>query len=77
MFIQLVLFEWIPTDEKKLKVELQHQIYGVSIYVKCRGDYIVVGDMMFSLTLLHYIKGEQGSRFEKVNENKFFLMESF
>lgn len=63
MFLQVRLFEW--TAEKELRLECSHFNNIVALFVKTKGDFIVCGDLMRSLTLLQY-KTMEGS-FEEVN----------
>lgn len=60
--LQVRLFEW--TAEKELRLECSHFNNIVALYVKTKGDFIVCGDLMRSLTLLQY-KTMEGS-FEEV-----------
>jgi len=60
--IQVRLFEW--TAEKELRVECNHANNIVALYVKTKGDFVLVGDLMRSMTLLVY-KAMEGS-FEEV-----------
>ncbi|VVC45761.1 Hypothetical protein CINCED_3A017720 [Cinara cedri] len=52
------LFEW--TAEKELRLECSHFNNIVALFVKTKGDFIVCGDLMRSLTLLQY-KTMEGS----------------
>ncbi|CAG9764896.1 unnamed protein product [Ceutorhynchus assimilis] len=56
------LFEW--TAEKELRLECSHFNNIVSLYLKTKGDFILVGDLMRSITLLQY-KTMEGS-FEEI-----------
>ncbi|XP_060861972.1 DNA damage-binding protein 1 [Metopolophium dirhodum] len=56
------LFEW--TAEKELRLECSHFNNIVALFVKTKGDFIVCGDLMRSLTLLQY-KTMEGS-FEEI-----------
>ena len=60
--VQVRLFEW--TAEKELRVECNHANNIVALYVKTKGDFVLVGDLMRSITLLVY-KAMEGS-FEEV-----------
>lgn len=62
-FLQVRLFEW--TAEKELRLECSHFNNIVALFVKTKGDFIVCGDLMRSLTLLQY-KTMEGS-FEEVS----------
>ncbi|KAI8494230.1 DNA damage-binding protein 1 [Branchiostoma belcheri] len=46
------LFEW--TAEKELRVECNHYNNILALYLKTKGDFILVGDLMRSVTLLAY-----------------------
>ncbi|KAL1501062.1 hypothetical protein ABEB36_006460 [Hypothenemus hampei] len=56
------LFEW--TAEKELRLECSHFNNIVTLYLKTKGDFILVGDLMRSMTLLQY-KTMEGS-FEEI-----------
>jgi DNA damage-binding protein 1 len=56
------LFEW--TSEKELRVECSYFNSILVLYLKCKGDFILVGDLMRSMTLLQY-KSMEGT-FEEV-----------
>ncbi|XP_060526030.1 DNA damage-binding protein 1 isoform X2 [Cylas formicarius] len=56
------LFEW--TSEQELRLECSHFNNIVSLYLKTKGDFILVGDLMRSMTLLQY-KTMEGS-FEEI-----------
>ncbi|KAJ8724163.1 hypothetical protein PYW07_008143 [Mythimna separata] len=56
------LFEW--TSEKELRLECSHFNNIVALYLKVKGDFILVGDLMRSLSLLQY-KQMEGS-FEEI-----------
>ena len=62
MFGQVRLFEW--TAEKELRVECSYFNSIIALYLKTKGDFILVGDLMRSITLLAY-KAMEGS-FEEV-----------
>jgi len=67
--IQVRLFEW--TAEKELRVECNHANNIVALYVKTKGDFVLVGDLMRSMTLLVY-KAMEGS-FEEVGHSLLLL----
>ncbi|XP_074660868.1 DNA damage-binding protein 1-like [Tubulanus polymorphus] len=46
------LFEWTP--EKELRVECSYFNNIISLYLKAKGDFILVGDLMRSVALLAY-----------------------
>ncbi|XP_071476122.1 DNA damage-binding protein 1-like [Diadema antillarum] len=46
------LFEWTP--EHSLRVECSHYNNVLALYLKTKGDFIIVGDLMRSITLLAY-----------------------
>jgi DNA damage-binding protein 1 len=56
------LFEW--TAEKELRLECSHFNNIVALFLKTKGDFILVGDIMRSFTLLQY-KTMEGS-FEEI-----------
>jgi len=64
--LQVRLFEW--TAEKELRVECNHANNIVALYIKTKGDFVLVGDLMRSITLLVY-KAMEGS-FEEVRKVK-------
>ena len=57
------LFEW-RTAEKELKLECCHYNNIIALYLKTKGDFVLVGDLMRSITLLLY-KSMEGT-FEEV-----------
>ncbi|CAH0552007.1 unnamed protein product [Brassicogethes aeneus] len=56
------LFEW--TTEKELRLECSHFNNIISLFLKTKGDFILIGDLMRSMTLLQY-KTMEGS-FEEI-----------
>ncbi|XP_071542214.1 DNA damage-binding protein 1 [Panulirus ornatus] len=56
------LFEW--TNERELRLECSHFNNVAALYLKTKGDFILVGDLMRSMTLLQY-KTLEGS-FEEI-----------
>ena len=46
------LFEW--TMEKELQLECTHFNSVIALYMKTKGDFILVGDIMRSFNLLQY-----------------------
>jgi len=52
------LFEW--SAEKELRLECSHFNHILALYLKRKGDFILVGDLMRSITLLQY-KTMEGS----------------
>ena len=56
------LWEW--TQEKALNLECSHFNNIISLFMKTRGDFILVGDLVRSMTLLQY-KTMEGS-FEEI-----------
>jgi len=52
------LYEW--TAEKELRLECSHFNNIIALYLKRKGDFILVGDLMRSITLLQY-KTMEGS----------------
>lgn len=59
------LFEW--TNEKELRLECSHFNNIIALYLKTKGDFILVGDLMRSVTLLQY-KTMEGS-FEEISRD--------
>lgn len=62
MSAQVRLYEW--TAEKELRTECNHYNNIMALYLKTKGDFILVGDLMRSVLLLAY-KPMEGS-FEEV-----------
>ncbi|CAJ0931428.1 unnamed protein product, partial [Mesorhabditis belari] len=56
------LFEW--KDDKELRLECSHFQYIQAMYIKSKGDIVLVGDLMRSMGLLSYKSVE--SSFEEV-----------
>ena len=56
------LFEW--TAEKELRLECSNFNNIIALYVKVKGDFVLVGDLMRSITLLAYKQRE--GQFEEV-----------
>ncbi|KAL0168550.1 hypothetical protein M9458_036772, partial [Cirrhinus mrigala] len=56
------LYEW--TAEKELRTECNHYNNIMALYLKTKGDFILVGDLMRSVLLLAY-KPMEGS-FEEI-----------
>lgn len=56
------LFEW--TNDKDLRLECSHFNNVLALFLKTKGDFILVGDLMRSITLLQY-KQMEGS-FEEI-----------
>ena len=46
------MFEW--TAEQELRLECSHFNNIISLYLKTKGDFILVGDLIRSMTLLQY-----------------------
>lgn len=51
-YLQVRLFEW--TAEKELRIECNYFNSIVALYLKTKCDFILVGDLMRSITLLLY-----------------------
>ncbi len=62
---QVRLWEWTP--EKELRLECSHFNNILALYLKTRGDFILVGDLVRSITLLQY-KTMEGS-FEEISRD--------
>lgn len=60
--LQVRLYEW--TTEKELRTECNHYNNIMALYLKTKGDFILVGDLMRSVLLLAY-KPMEGN-FEEV-----------
>lgn len=60
--MQVRLYEW--TAEKELRTECNHYNNIMALYLKTKGDFILVGDLMRSVLLLAY-KPMEGN-FEEV-----------
>ena len=56
------MWEW--TAEKELRLECSHFNNIIALYLKTRGDFILVGDLLRSITMLQY-KTMEGS-FEEI-----------
>ena len=56
------LWEW--TQEKELRLECSHFNNIIALYLKTSGDFILLGDLVRSITLLQY-KTMEGS-FEEI-----------
>lgn len=61
---QVRLYEW--TAEKELRTECNHYNNIMALYLKTKGDFILVGDLMRSVLLLAY-KPMEGN-FEEVQK---------
>lgn len=60
---QVRLFEW--TAERELRLECSHFNNIVALYLKTKGDFVLVGDLMRSITALQY-KAVEGN-FDEVS----------
>lgn len=61
------LFEW--TAENELRLECSHFNYITALYLKTKGDLVLVGDLMRSICLLSYKQID--SSFEEIA--RYFL----
>lgn len=61
---QVRLYEW--TAEKELRTECNHYNNIMALYLKTKGDFILVGDLMRSVLLLAY-KPMEGNFEEVIN----------
>ena len=52
-FTQVRLWEW--TADKELRLECSYFNNIIALYLKTRGDFILVGDLVRSITLLQVI----------------------
>ena len=64
------LFEW--TGDKELRVECSYFNNIIALYLKTKGDFILVGDLMRSVTLLAY-KPMEGN-FEEVGMHIYYII---
>ncbi|CAK8675984.1 unnamed protein product [Clavelina lepadiformis] len=46
------VYQW--TVERELHVECSHQSNILALYLKCKGDFVLVGDLMRSMNILSY-----------------------
>ena len=60
------LFEW--TAEHELRLECSHFNNVVALYLKTKGDFVLVGDLMRSITALQY-KAMEGN-FDEVSRTR-------
>lgn len=73
------MYEW--TAEKELRTECNHYNNIMALYLKTKGDFILVGDLMRSVLLLAY-KPMEGNfeevicqdDFEKLTQKPFHLL---
>lgn len=58
---KIALYKWTSRDEntRELQYESSHHGHILALYVQSRGDFIVVGDLMKSISLLIYKVGSQ------------------
>ncbi|OVA12038.1 Cleavage/polyadenylation specificity factor [Macleaya cordata] len=63
------LYKWMLRDEgsRELQLECGHHGHILALYVQTRGDFIVVGDLMKSISLLIY-KHEEGAIEERARD---------
>ena len=61
---QVRLYEW--TAEHELRLECSHFNNVVALYLKTKGDFVLVGDLMRSITALQY-KAMEGN-FDEVRQ---------
>ena len=52
VLFQVRLFEW--TAEKELRIECSNFNNIIALYLKTKGDFVLVGDLMRSINLLAY-----------------------
>ena len=69
LFVKVRLFEW--TAEKDLRQECSHLNNIIALYLKTKGDFVLIGDLMRSISLLVY-KAMEGN-FEEV-ANSLYLV---
>eukprot|EP00051_Salpingoeca_urceolata_P028390 m.486586 g.486586 ORF g.486586 m.486586 type:complete len:1102 (+) comp24511_c0_seq1:335-3640(+) len=53
---KVYLYSWMMTDggAPELTAECGHHGHILALYLKCRGDFVLVGDLMRSMSLLQY-----------------------
>ncbi|CAA6668092.1 unnamed protein product [Spirodela intermedia] len=66
---KIQLFKWMLRDDgsRELQSECGHHGHILALYVQTRGDFIVVGDLMKSISLLLY-KHEEGAIEERARD---------
>lgn len=66
---KIQLFKWVLRDDgsRELQSECGHHGHILALYVETRGDFIVVGDLMKSISLLLY-KHEEGAIEERARD---------
>ncbi|KAI4365220.1 hypothetical protein MLD38_021226 [Melastoma candidum] len=66
---KIQLYKWMLRDEtsRELQSECGHHGHILALYVQTRGDFIVVGDLMKSISLLIY-KHEEGAIEERARD---------
>lgn len=66
---KIQLFKWVLRDDgsRELQSECGHHGHILALYVQSRGDFIVVGDLMKSISLLIY-KHEEGAIEERARD---------
>jgi len=56
---KVALYKWVDDEgNKKIVLECQHAGHLVALYLATRGDFIIMGDLMKSISLLTYRNGE-------------------
>ena len=46
------IFQWYP--DRELRPECSYQSNIMALYLKCKGDFVLVGDLMRSMSILSY-----------------------
>ncbi|KAI3937749.1 hypothetical protein MKW92_004607 [Papaver armeniacum] len=66
---KIQLYKWVLRDDgsRELQLECGHHGHILALYVQTRGDFIVVGDLMKSISLLIY-KHEEGAIEERARD---------
>ncbi|KAG6407151.1 hypothetical protein SASPL_130135 [Salvia splendens] len=66
---KIQLYKWMPRDDgsHELQSECGHHGHILALYVQTRGDFVVVGDLMKSISLLIY-KHEEGAIEERARD---------
>lgn len=52
--VQVHLYNWVEAEDggRKLKLECSHSGHLLALYLATRGDFIIVGDLMKSISLV-------------------------
>ena len=58
----MIVFEWNPEGEGQLTEVCNYAKLTMALHVVARGHFVIVGDLMRSITLLAYKELEQGEK---------------